>query len=64
MSDGIEALTKRLRNAQIELERATAALLNNVNSDNVNARYTRALLELDRAEDELENAQKRFKRKF
>jgi len=64
MSDGIEALTKRLRNAQIELERATAALLNNVNSDNVNARYTRALLELDRAADELENAQKRFKRKF
>jgi len=64
MSDGIEALTKRLRNAQIELERATAALLNNVNSDNVNARYTRALLELDRAEDELQNAQKRFKRKF
>lgn len=64
MSDGIEALSKRLRNAQIELERATAALYSNLNSDNVNARYTRALLELDRAEDELENAQKRFKRKF
>lgn len=64
MSDGIEALTKRLRNAQIELERATEALYSNLNSSEVKGRYTRAVLELDRAQDELENAQKRFKRKF
>jgi len=64
MSDGIAALTEKLKNAQIELERATEALLRDVNSDNANARYNHAVIALDRAEDELERAQLKFKRKF
>ncbi len=64
MSDGIAALTEKLKTAQIELERATEALFRDVNSDNANARYNQAIMALDRAEDELERAQLKFKRKF
>ena len=56
MSDGIAALTEKLKTAQIELERATEALFRDVNSDNANARYNQAIMALDRAEDELERA--------
>ena len=64
MSDGIAALTEKLKTAQIELERATEALFRDVNSDNANARYNQAIMALDRAEDELERSQLKFKRKF
>ena len=64
MSDGIAALTEKLKTAQMELERATEALFRDVNSDNANARYNHAVTALDRAEDELERAQLKFKRKF
>ncbi len=64
MSDGIAALTEKLKNAQIALERASEALLADVNSPELNSRYTRAVIALDRAEDELERAQMKFKRKF
>jgi hypothetical protein len=63
MSDGIAALTEKVKTAQIELERATEALFTDVNSDNANGRYNQAILKLDRAEAELEAALAKFKRK-
>ncbi len=63
MSDSIAALTEKLKNAQIELERAAEALLEDVNSDNANGRYNQAILKLDRAEAELEAALAKFKHK-
>ena len=63
MSDGIAALTEKLKTAQMELERATEALFTDVNSDNANGRYNQAVLKLDRAEAELEAALSKFKYK-
>lgn len=63
MSDGIAALTEKLKTAQMELERATEALFTDVNSDNANGRYNQAVMKLDRAEAELEEALAKFKRK-
>jgi exonuclease VII small subunit len=63
MSDGIAALTEKLKTAQMELERATEALFTDVNSDNANGRYNQAVMKLDRAEAELEAALSKFKRK-
>lgn len=63
MSDGIAALTEKLKTAQMELERAAEALLEDVNSDNANGRYNQAILKLDRAEAELEAALAKFKHK-
>jgi exonuclease VII small subunit len=63
MSDGIAALTEKLKTAQMELERATEALFTDVNSDNANGRYNQAVMKLDRAEAELEAALSKFKYK-
>ena len=63
MSDGIAALTEKLKTAQMELERATEALFTDVNSDNANGRYNQAVMKLDQAEAELEAALAKFKRK-
>jgi len=63
MSDGIAALTEKLKTAQMELERATEALFTDVNSDNANGRYNQAVMKLDQAEAELEEALAKFKRK-
>ena len=61
--NGLADLTEKLRNAQIELERASEALFTDVKSPELNARYTKAVMALDRAEDELERAKLKFKRK-
>ena len=63
MSDGIAALTEKLKTAQMELERATEALFTDVNSDNANGRYNQAVMKLDQAEAELEAALAKFKHK-
>lgn len=61
MSDQIEQLSEKVKNAQADLERVTQALYKDVNSDNLNARYNAAILALDKAEAELEDALTKFK---
>ncbi len=61
MSGSIEQLSEKVKNAQADLERVTQALYKDVNSDNLNARYNAAILALDKAEAELEDALTKFK---
>ena len=61
MSESIEQLSEKVKNAQADLERVTQALYKNVNSDLLNARYNAAILALDKAEAELEDALTKFK---
>ena len=61
MSGSIEQLSEKVKNAQADLERVTQALYKEVNSDNLNARYNAAILALDKAEAELEDALTKFK---
>jgi ribosome-associated translation inhibitor RaiA len=63
MSTGIQDLTEKVKAAHIELERVTAALYQDVHDPQRNAAYNHALLALDRAEDELDRALTKFKRK-
>jgi len=63
MSTGIQDLTEKVKAAQIELERVTAALYQDVHDPQRNAAYNHALMALDRAEDELDRALTKFKRK-
>ena len=61
MSGSIEQLSEKVKNAQADLERVTQALYKNVHSDLLNARYNAAILALDKAEAELEDALTKFK---
>ncbi len=61
--NGLADLTEKLKTAQTELERATEAFLGDINDPDLNARYNQAIMALDRAEDELERAKLKFKRK-
>ena len=63
MSTGIESLNEKVKAAQIELERVTAAAYSDVHNPQLNAAYNQALLALERAEDELDRALTKFKRK-
>lgn len=63
MGTGIETLTEKVKAAQIELERVTAALYQDVHNPQLNAAYNQALLALERAEDELDRALTKFRRK-
>lgn len=63
MSTGIESLNEKVKAAQIELERVTAAIYQDPHNPAINAAYNHALLALDRAEDELDRALTKFKRK-
>ena len=63
MGTGIETLTEKVKAAQIELERVTAALYQDVHNPQLNAAYNQALLALERAEDELDRALTKYRRK-
>ena len=54
MSTGIESLNEKVKAAQIELERVTAAIYQDPHNPAINAAYNQALLALERAEDELD----------
>lgn len=63
MSTGIESLNEKVKAAQIELERVTAVIYQDPHNPAINAAYNQALLALERAEDELDRAVTKFKRK-
>ena len=63
MGTGIETLTEKVKAAQIELERVTAALYQDVHNPQLHAAYNQALLALERAEDELDRALTKYRRK-
>jgi Asp-tRNA(Asn)/Glu-tRNA(Gln) amidotransferase A subunit family amidase len=62
-SDEIDQLTEKVRAAQVDLERITEALYSNLDSPTYKGRYTHAVLRLDKAEAELDQALNKFRRK-
>ena len=62
-SDEIDQLTEKVRAAQVDLERITEALYSNLDSATYQGRYAHAVLRLDKAEAELDQALNKFRRK-